>query len=256
MKKYGYFLSLLLVMGFSACVITPADDANADLIAAAIANPNRLDVDRERDPRDKPEVTLTLLDLQSGDAVADLFGGGGYYAELLAGVVGPQGHVILHNNKGYAKWVNERLQQRYIDSRVPPITILLSEVTDLKLPPAKLDAVVMIMSYHDLYFYRPASGFDRVDMADFFAQLHAALKPGGKLLIVDHASPDGTGNTRVQDTHRIEPAFVQMDIERRGFNLVANSNVLRNPDDPRTMNVYTKDIRGKTDRFVMLFQKQ
>jgi predicted methyltransferase len=256
MKKFGYFLSMLLVMGVSACATTPADDANANLIAAAIANPNRLDVDRERDARDKPEVTLALLDLQPGDAVVDLFGGGGYYAELLAGVVGPQGHVILHNNKGYAKWVTERLQQRYTDNSVPPITVLLSEVTDLKLPAAKLDAVVMIMSYHDLYFYRPASGFDRVDMADFFAQLRAALKPGGRLLIVDHASPDGTGNTLVQTTHRIEPAFVQKDIEGHGFNLVATSDVLRNPDDPRTMNVYAKDFRDKTDRFVMLFQKQ
>ena len=46
----------------------------------AIANPDRTDADRARDARDKPEATLALPDLQPGDAVVDLFAGGGYYA--------------------------------------------------------------------------------------------------------------------------------------------------------------------------------
>jgi len=256
MKPNILFFKNIMLAGLLAGCVTAADrPASQAVIEAAIENPARLPEDRERDARDQPAVTLAMLDLQPGDAVADLFGGGGYYAELLAGVVGAQGQVILQNNKGYAKWVNERLQQRYVDNRVPPITVLLSEVTDLQLPAAALDAAVMIMSYHDLYFYRPASGFDRVDMADFFTQLRAALKPGGRLLIVDHAAPDGTGNTLVQDLHRIELAFVQNDIESRGFRLVATSDALRNPDDPRTQNVFAKDIRGRTDRFIMLFEK-
>ncbi|MDP7420175.1 MAG: methyltransferase type 11, partial [Gammaproteobacteria bacterium] len=72
-----------------------ASDAQAAAIDAAIANPNRTDVDRERDARDQPAVTLALLDLKRGDVALDLFGGGGYYSELLAGVVGPQGRVVL-----------------------------------------------------------------------------------------------------------------------------------------------------------------
>ena len=256
MRQCVYLLSMALVLVISACATTPAEDNSQDLIAAAIANPNRTDADRERDARDKPEVTLALLDLQPGNAVVDLFGGGGYYAELLAGVVGVQGTVVLHNNDGYAKWVADYLQERYIDNEVPPITVLRSEASDLKLAPASFDAAIMVMSYHDLYYYNPERGFDRIDVASFFAQVNAALKPGGKLLIVDHSAPDDSGKTRAQEIHRIDEAFAREDIESNGFRLMATSDVLRNPDDPRTEMVFAKDIRGKTDRFVMLFVKQ
>ena len=253
MKNFLYLVSVLLVL--TGCASTPSHDSNADLIAAAIANPNRTEADRERDARDNPEVTLALLDLQPGQAVVDLFGGGGYYSELMAGVVGEQGTVVLHNNDGYAKWVEKYLQERYIDNTVPPVTVLRSEVADLQLPAASFDAVVMVMSYHDLYYYNPERGFDALDIAVFFTQVRTALKPGGKLLIIDHSAPDGSGNTLTQEIHRIDDAFVLQDFESNGFRLVATSDVLRNPEDPRTALVFAKDIRGKTDRFVMLFQK-
>jgi len=180
---------------------------------------------------------------------------GGYYSELLAGVVGPRGRIVLQNNYGYAKWVDKYIKERYVDNNVPPIEVLRSEVPDLKLEPNAFDAVVMIMSYHDLYYYNPEAGFERVDVPDFFAQVTAALKPGGRLLIVDHAAPDGSGTSVTQEIHRIDPAFARADIESNGLRLIATSDVLRNPDDPRTMNVFAKDIRGKTDRFIMVFEK-
>jgi len=250
--------SLLLLSGLSGCASTPSAPSAADqqaAIAAAIANPDRTAADRERDARDQPAVTLALLDLKPGDAVVDLFAGGGYYSELMAGVVGEQGLVVLQNNYGFAKWVDKYLQERYIDQQVPPIKVLRSEVPDLQLEAGRFDAAIMVMSYHDLYYYNPERGFERADVPGFFAQVRAALKPGGKLLIVDHAAPDGSGNTAIQEIHRVEPAFAQADIESNGFKLVATSDVLRNPDDPRTLNVFAKVIRGKTDRFVMLFEK-
>ena len=246
---------LLLGAGTVGCATTPSAADQQALIAAAIANPERTDADRERDARDQPAVILALLDLRPGDAVVDLFAGGGYYSELIAGVVGEQGTVILQNNYGYAKWVDKYLQERYIDSQILPIEVLRSEVPDLQLAPDTFDAAIMIMSYHDLYYYNPERGFERADVPDFFAQVRTALKPGGKLLVVDHVAPDGAGNSRVQETHRVEPAFARADIESNGFSLVTTSDVLRNPDDPCTANVFTKDIRGKTDRFVMLFEK-
>ena len=246
-------LSAILIFSLCACTLA---GSGADRIAAAIDNPNRTEADRERDSRDQPAVILELLDLRRGQAVADLFGGGGYYAELLAGVVGEQGTVILQNNKGYAKWVDKYLQERYIDNEVPPIRVLFSELEDLGLAPASLDAAIMVMSYHDLYYLNPERGFPGADVAEFFRQVSAALKFEGKLLIIDHAAPEGTGNSLTQEIHRIEPAFAQADVEQNGFRLIDTSDVLRNPDDPRTANVFAKDIRGKTDRFVMLFQKQ
>ena len=251
----GMLLSLVLVLGGAGCTATgPAVDPQA-VVDAAIANPARTDADRERDQRDRPAEILPLLGLQPGDAVVDLFAGGGYYSELLAGIVGPQGRVVLQNNAGYAKWVQSTLQERYIDNTVPPIEVLFSEVSDLCLAAEAFDAALMVMSYHDLYYYNPERGWDRTDVPAYFAQVRQALKPGGRLLIIDHAAQAGTGNTSVQELHRIDPGFARADIESNGFRFIDSSNALRKPDDPLTQNVFAKDIRGATDRFVMLFEK-
>ena len=85
--------------------------------------------------------------------------------------------------------------------------------------------------------------------------MRKALKPGGKLLIVDHAAADGSGNSVTQEIHRIDEAFAREDIESNGFRFVASSDALRNPEDERTKNVFDKTIRGKTDRFILLFEK-
>ena len=69
-----------------------------ELISTAIENPARSEADRERDLRSRPEVILGMLNIGRGDTVADVFGGGGYYSELIAGVTGPEGEVILHND--------------------------------------------------------------------------------------------------------------------------------------------------------------
>ena len=139
--------------------------------------------------------------------------------------------------------------------RWPP-TGLRSEIDNLKLSPESMDAALMVMSYHDLYYYNPEAGFERVEVPDFFSQLRMALKPGGKLLIVDHAAADGSGNSKTQDIHRIDEAFAKQDIEGNGFRFVKSSDALRNPDDDRTKNVFDKTIRGKTDRFILLFEKK
>lgn len=252
MKACVHILAAVIVVGLTGSLPAFADD---NQIAAAIANDHRSDADRKRDAQSKPEVILGLLDLETGDAVIDMFAGGGYFSDLMATVVGPQGTVILQNNYGFAKWVDKYLQERYIDNEVPPITVLRSEVEDLMLEPASLDAALMSMCYHDLYYYNPEAGFRRTDVPAFFAQLHTALKPGGKLLVIDHAAADGSGNSLTHDLHRIDEEFAKQDIESSGFKLVASSDALRNPDDPRTAKPFDPSIYRKTDRFIMLFEK-
>lgn len=252
MLRLKVLLNMLLLVFLTSCATS---SGSGERIAAAIDNPNRTAADRERDARDNPAEILALLNLSSGDAVADLFGGGGYYAELLAGVVGEGGSVVLQNNRGYAKWVDAYLQERYVDNTVLPILVLMSESDELGLSPGSLDAAIMVMTYHDLYYLNPERGFPRTDVEQFFAQVSVALKPAGKLLIIDHSAPEGSGQSLTQEIHRIDPAFAKQDIESRGFSLTATSDVLSNPDDPRKDNVFAKAIRGKTDRFVMLFKK-
>ena len=197
-----------------------------------------------------------MLDLEPGDTVIDVFAGGGYYSDLLIGVVGPEGRVILHNNTPYASWVEKQIQERYVDNPVAGITYLKSEVDDLQLEAESIDAALMVMSYHDLYFENAERGWGKTDVPLFFSQLHAALKPGGKLVVVDHAATEGAGSSAAQTVHRIEPAFAQDDISGNGFRLIATNDALSNPDDDKSKMVFDKSVRGQTDRFILLFEKE
>jgi predicted methyltransferase len=83
----------------------------------------------------------------------------------------------------------------------------------------------------------------------------AALKPGGVFGVIDHASAAGAGTRAVEPLHRIEKSVVIDEIRAAGFELAGEADFLRNPADPHDARVYDPSIAGKTDRFVLRFQK-
>jgi predicted methyltransferase len=133
-------------------LLTLAAVVQAGTVEEAINKPGRLPADIERDARSKPREVIPLLQLESGDRVADVFGGSGYYSELLASVVGPDGEVLLQNNKAYKQFAAKGLAVRFEGRDPGSITILDSEADDLKLGEGGLDAALIIMSYHDLFY--------------------------------------------------------------------------------------------------------
>ena len=235
--------------------ISGAGGVDPAVVRAIYSNPIRTEEARERDARSKPEVILTLLDLQPGQHVIDLLGGSGYYTDLMVAMTGPGGEVILHNNTPYDNFVRKTVQPRYEENPIPGIRYLKSELDDLQLEPESLDKALMVMSYHDIYYVDPGIGFNKTDVPLFFSQVRAALKPGGRLLIVDHSAKPGTGKEAAQHLHRIEREFAIADIEGNGFRLIKSSDALSNPKDNREKLVFDADYRGKTDRFILLFEK-
>ena len=234
-------------------LLLAACSVQAGTVKEAMAAADRLPSDVERDQRDHPETILPLLNIGPGSRVADIFAGGGYYSELIGRVVAPEGVVLLHNNQAYLSFAAKALAQRTEGRELVGVQRHDREVNDLDLGANTLDAAMIIMSYHDLY--HTAEGWPLIDAADFMAQIVTALKPGGRFLIVDHAAAANTGNTAAQDLHRIDEAYAKQDIESYGLRLVASSDVLRNPTDDHTKSAFDPEIRGKTDRFVLVFEK-
>jgi predicted methyltransferase len=85
--------------------------------------------------------------------------------------------------------------------------------------------------------------------------IFAALKPGGVLGIIDHAAAPGAGASAAESLHRIEERVVIDEIEAAGFELAGEADFLRNPDDDHTASVFDPSVQGKTDRFVLRFEK-
>lgn len=247
-------LALALVSLFVALPLQAADVPAH--IAAAIAAPERSDKDRERDAREKPAEFMAFAGIRPGMRVADVLGGGGYWSELIYRAVGPGGSVTLLNNAPYFNFAREDQKARFADGRLSGITRRVVESCDLKLGKEQYDLVLMFMSYHDIHWVNEAGGWPAIDAGNFLDQLHAALKPGGVLLVVDNAAAAGTGSSSVNALHRIEEAFAKRDIEAHGFELKTTWDAYRNPDDDYTKLVFDPAVRGKTDRFVHSYKRQ
>jgi hypothetical protein len=100
---------------------------------------------------------LEFSDTESGMMVLDAFSADGYYTELLARVVGPAGRVTAYDNPPDAKYAEKHIAARYAGGRLPNVRQVTSTIEELDVAPASLDAVIFVMSYHDLY-WRPADG--------------------------------------------------------------------------------------------------
>lgn len=255
--------SLLLILVLAACGQPPseapeqtAQTETADSIyTLAVASDQRPEADRARDARRKPAEVLQFLGIDRGMTVLDMFSGGGYYTEILARVVGDEGHVIAHSNKAYLNFVGEEFEKRYLDGRLSNTEILMAENNELSLEPESLDAVMLVLSFHDLFYADAENGWPEFDVEAFLAELHQGLRAGGIVGIIDHSaaagSPSDTGGT----THRIDAAIVIDAMTAAGFMLDGQSDILRNADDDYDKSVFEPELRGKTDRFVMRFVK-
>ena len=221
---------------------------------SALANELRPEADRARDEGRKPGDVLEFLGIGPGMSVLDMFSGGGWYAEVIAHVVGEHGRVVAHSNQAYKAFVGDALEERFNSGRLPQAEILMAENNQMTLETDSLDAVMLGLAYHDVYNDDAEGGWELIDGPAFLAELKKGLKPGGIIAVIDHyadaGAPPETGNT----LHRIDPALVIANMEAAGFVLDGQSDILRNADDDHSQIVFAPDLRGKTDRFIMRFR--
>jgi predicted methyltransferase len=254
-RSESLMLTRTLKLLLCVCLLLSGGTATAAAdFKAALAAPDRSDADRERDATSKPAEVLAFFEVAPGMRVADLFAGGGYYSEILSHAVGPTGRVTAHNNGAYAQFAGEQPARRFGDNRLGNVDYIVTEANALQLP-GGLDLVIMVMSFHDLYWVEESQGWPAIDRRRFIEQVFASLRPGGSLGIVDHSAAAGSGIDAVGALHRIDEAFVKAELEAVGFRLAAASDILRNPQDDRTKQVFDPSIRRKTDRFVLRFEK-
>lgn len=220
-------------------------------IVAALADPTRPQADRDLDATRKPAQLLGFAGIAAGQKVVDVFAGP-YFDRLFADLVGPTGKVYMFNPAEMVK-IHEAPDLPTGATPVPghPNISVLAAPIDAFSTPEAVDVVWIRQNYHDLYdpFMGPAN------VPAFNKAVYKALKPGGVFIVIDHAAPDGSGLASTNTTHRIDAAVVKKDVAAAGFTFEGESQALRNADDPRTILVFDKSIRGHTDQFVYRFRK-
>lgn len=236
----------------AAATDPPSAPLDRAAVEAIIDAPDRPPGDLETDARRHPVELLLFIGVAPGMKVADIGAGTGYTTELLARAVGPEGTVYGHN----PPFVLERFaEQGWSERLATPImanVVRLDRDFDDPFPPelGDLDAVVNIMFYHDFEW----QGVDRKAHA---AAVFRALRPGGMYIVVDHSAKEGAGVSGSQSLHRIEEAVVRAELEAAGFELAAQAEFLRNPQDTRDWNAlpWRSEREELSDRFVLAFRK-
>jgi predicted methyltransferase len=133
-------------------------------------------LEQDRDAWQEPERVLDLLAIAAGGSVADLGAGGGYFSERLAARVGAAGRVLAIDIDPDAR---QQLASRFPAARFPQIAVRAGRARDPGLPAASVDAVLMVDVYHELE-----------DGPGMLAALRRALRPGGRVVIVDRAAAE------------------------------------------------------------------
>jgi predicted methyltransferase len=243
-----------ILMSALFALAAPAFAAAATPIETAVADPARTEKDRERDAREKPVEVLTFAGVKPGMTVIDMFAGAGYYSELLAGAVGPTGKVLSVNNVPYAGYSKDGIKARFTEGRLPNVERRVVEASYMNLPPKSADLILICMSFHDAFWIDEKEGWPEINTDGFIDSLKRALKPGGKLLIIDHNAPAGTGREMAGKAHRLNEEFAKKALIARGFVLEKTYDGLRNKDDQLDKMVFDPAVKGKTDRYVHLYR--
>ncbi|MGE0823726.1 MAG: class I SAM-dependent methyltransferase [Candidatus Binatia bacterium] len=166
--------------------------------------------DPERDAWQKPEEVVKRLQLRSGDIVADIGAGTGYFTRRFAAAVGPQGKAIgLDIEATMVSHINDDAQKRGLTS----LSARQVPANDPQLAPQSVDVVFICDTYHHMQ--------DRVAYARLLAQ---GLKPGGRVVIVDfHKRPLPLGPPV---EWKLTPEAVANEFGQAGFQLVRSEDFL------------------------------
>jgi len=250
-------LPALIALAAALALPVQAKDAKPKplTVAASIAAPDRPPGAKALDESRKPAETLALLGLKPGMKVADIITGTGYWADIMSEVVGPKGKVTALEPEEFYADPRGKAALDDLAKRNPNLTVTPYPFKALALPANSFDAAIIHLSYHDLYWESAQYKIPRSDPEAFVAALFKAMKPGGKLLVVDHVGLPGDTRAIVDKLHRIDPAVVRADFEKAGFKLTKQSDMVANPGDDHTKLVFDPSIRGKTDRFAYVFTK-
>ncbi len=254
-RQLQFFIVAIAVVIAAGCAPEgPVAQDHVSRAESVVASNSRPAADRKDDPMRKPASVLALAAIKPGMTVFEIEAGSGYYTELISALVGPDGAVIMQSPENFDSFLAEAIEDRLAENRLPNVRLSKTNFDNLDAADNSVDLATWILGPHELYFTpNGSSGLGEVETA--YAEIFRILKPGGVLIILDHAAAPGSPETTGGALHRIDPAIVKQLAAGAGFMLVEESDVLRNPDDDYSIGVFDPAVRRKTDRFLLKYIK-
>lgn len=162
---------------------------------------------QRRDRWQKPDEILKAMDLKPGMVVVDIGAGDGYFTRRFALVVGPDGKAIgVEIDSSKVREMTEDAKERGLSN----YEARLVKADDPQLAPRSADVIFLCNTYHHIEGRVP-----------YFARVKSALKPGGRLLILDFKKT--RAGTREEPRYTKEE--VTEELTEAGYKLVKEFDV-------------------------------
>ena len=165
----------------------------------------------DRDAWQKPDQIMDALAIADGSAVADIGAGAGWFTIRLARRVGPNGMVYAQDVQ---RQMLEATRRRVAREGLANVATRLGVGSAPNLPERALDAVLVVDVYPEVE-----------DRVAFLRNLAAALKPGGRLGIVNYKPGRGGPGPAPQEGVRVDSASVEGDALTAGLRVIARQTL-------------------------------
>jgi predicted methyltransferase len=208
--------SLVIALGGAACsrathaTATTSEPATSDppgtYMGRTLATPMSYRgadwLDRgDRETSEQPEHVLDVLGVKPGMTVADVGAGSGYFTVRIARRIAPNGHVLATDLQPE---MLDLLRAKVKEAKLTNVVPVLATESDAKLPRGELDLVLMVDVYHELP--KPAQTL---------AQVRAALRPGGRIALVEYRGEDP--EVPIKPEHKTTLVQMRRELEANGF---------------------------------------
>ena len=223
-------------LGFTASALA---DLAPDFVQKLSAESRPLE-DRVRDGARRPYQVMQLLDVDAGQTLLDVGAGGGWFTRVLSAATGPSGKVIAQFGPRALQRENGQAQKDLAAS-LGNTEAFFGNVSEL--PAGSVDAAVTALNMHHMNAERAGP---------YLREILAALKPGGRAAIIDHVGVPTANNAQL---HRMLPSDVKTWIQQAGFEIVAESDILRTTADDHTLSVEDPRLGRDVDQFIFIVRK-
>ena len=156
--------------------------------------------------------------------------------------------VYAQNAPEFLEWDNRRYDKaitaRLAGGRLANVKRIDAAVGDTGLEAGSLDAALTALNLHDYYY---------LDSEEVAVQFLSGVRnsPETGWIRGDHRPPRCRGRRQRRPASN-DRGFGAEGIESAGLEIIASPQMLRRPDDDLTLMIFEPEIRGKTDRFVLV----
>lgn len=212
-------LALALALALAALPLAAAEQgANPAINKPYVVDPdvvrwNRSFENERREVYTKRDAIVAAAGVKPGMTIADIGAGTGLFTMLFADAVKPSGKVVAVDiSPAFVEYIQATAKKR----RVRNVTAVVANGTDVGLADASVDLAYLSDVYH--HFEHPA---------ETLASIRKALKPGGRMVVIDYERIPGVTSKARIDHVRVDKKQAISEIEAAGFKLIEEKKLMR-----------------------------